>query len=649
MITKFKLAEYGDGHSSSIQWYWWRCHRFVLTHDAEIIALIGGGTSPQFIGAIFECDDNVPTSIVASVVFDQFAANQEVELDEPVLLEAGKDYMFGQARLSGTGGHHYIEGIDQHSVLVNNPFNLWLPESNEESIRFNTAGQPSNILGVDYYDMDYPYEKLIPQIGFVYQAPGFEPTTEPPTTEPPDTTTTTTTTTEAPITTTEPPTTTATTEPPEYIYKYVINKDCVDLHQIINYIVDYICNVEITEENRRAISLFQIVSLNQIIDIIITYICHVNEPEDGFKIIKTQDGTVSIQESVDQFLQYLCNVNVDNNFCFTSKDIVDARTLLTHIIEYLCHFDYDSCILEDEESLHEVLNRYVEYICRHNLGENRIFIPKQTTIHNIIDHWIEYITNLPLRYKDDNMFILDVSVEGEGDVISDPSGIHAPEPQPTFEFPYGTTVKLFPFPSDKWEFGYWVGPETITRVDEKIPVDTLHNILNRIIKYLVYIRLIPNCFDDIQTLAPLHEILNSIVDYVCAIPIDRKCIAFSTTIPCTEGVLPLHRIVNGIVNYICEIELDYDCYTNETALQPILFDLDKYLRNVPSPCDDINEYSHISNIDNLHNVLNAIVTYLCVIPANDIVFIDGDYTTVRQFFRELDLYINHIEIDHSFD
>lgn len=611
-----KLSDYATDFDVSMNW--WRCYRFTLSESITVTGLIGGGTD-VFYGAIFDCDENnTPLNILTSVIFSGSNPDQIITLDTSIELQSGTNYLIGQARKNSTGYHYIITDLNKNQLLSSHPITTWYPET-FNAIRFNDDGSPENILNQDYYDL----HGVMPRIGLQYEI-------------------------EVEITTSAPP-------PVPQFPNYIINNSPASLHQIINYIVDYICNVEIESNN-----CFNIngsgYDIKTIINNIISYLCDINILPNYINIpYEVRDLHGILKYIVD----YLCRINLDVT-CLNISSTNTLNQILNSINTYLCEIQLEyNCLFDEATSLnlHTILNKLCYSLCNINFEENCFNISSPNNLHNILNGICRYLCNISLKYNCINeyaqIYDLSVSVIGQGQVDSNPIGVSCPS-DCYQQFIYGTGVELEAIPDIGWKFDKWKGPFVEQQTFQSSPINNLYDTLNKILNYLCSIYICPNCFAEDQTYS-LHGILDQLSQYVCHINLNYNCMDM-------RNYDNLHNTLNGILKYICNVKLDVDCFSNSgegtnlqyfecdtsdvfSSMYYVLYQIVDYLCNISLDYDCWN----VPNPSSLHNILNAIIDYLCTILVGDNCITDSDVVTLHEFFIALDKYLCFIPVEHCFD
>lgn len=165
---EFRISNYGAGQTTSNHWY--KGFRFRVSQLTVVTHLVGGGSSGDFEIGIYNMvmnGDRVrPASVVASVTASDSTAEQEIELDSPVILYPNTDYVLAQGRSSGAGQHYVISSLNVQEMIAASPrISFWQPDS-DNAFRWDDGGSVDYIVDRDHLDSD----GSIPLIGIVYES-----------------------------------------------------------------------------------------------------------------------------------------------------------------------------------------------------------------------------------------------------------------------------------------------------------------------------------------------------------------------------------------------------------------------------------------------------------------------------------------------
>jgi len=176
----FRIGDYGTGARTGVWFY--RGYVFQVPRETEVTHLVGGGTVNVFDVAIYEVDSSpdpdstsmsprgshVPTAVIASASFEGSDTPQQVqELDSPVTLYPGEDYLIAQGRVEGlSGNHHLVRSLDIRFLSRHTRIESWYPDYERDwSLRFQSNMPAEEIVGNDITGYS---GGALPRIGFHY-------------------------------------------------------------------------------------------------------------------------------------------------------------------------------------------------------------------------------------------------------------------------------------------------------------------------------------------------------------------------------------------------------------------------------------------------------------------------------------------------
>ena len=442
-----------------------------------------------------------------------------------------------------------------------------------------------------------------------------------------------------------------------YNQSYVINKDPVHLHTMINYIVDYMCNIHVDDyciglpPDKR--------DMNTVINHILEYICDIKIEPNYINLPHYSDNLHNI---LDYLFGYVCSITLRQDNCMAIPPTSTLETTLQIISDYLCNITLKyNCLVDDGQSLHSVLNELSFILCNIELENHPFNISNPADLHTVLNGISKYLCNVRVAYDClyayERIYELSVDVVGEGYVLSTPAGINCPS---LCEQSYvsSTVVDLDARAKDGWEFYTWEGPyvDEIGKF-ERARHEPLHNVISRLMNYLCHIHIYPTCFQ-LGMDESLHTVLNRIEEYVCVIHLYDNCMEI-------QNATNLHYILNAILEYICWIPLEVACFSGNIGdggrsgydffnCRPVdstvggsavtIYEIIQYLCEIPLDynCVGSNEPA------TLHEILNAIIDYLCYFDFEGCFLPDWEFS-LHEYFRRLDNYICDIPLVHCLD
>lgn len=430
---------------------------------------------------------------------------------------------------------------------------------------------------------------------------------------------------------------------------FEINNNPTNLNQTVNYIIDYICNVDL--ETNCITPNISPISIQKTINYITEYISDIN-----IQNYISMPLNINVHKTIDYIFKYLCNITIDN--CLFIPAGSSVVTTINIIIQYLTKIQLEyNCVFNEEKilNLHLLLNKLIFYLCNIEFDKNCLNIPTPNNVHTILQGLVNYVCQIEPKYNCidiyDRIYRLTTEVVtdgvGGGRIISFPLGIDCGSDCQQ-EFVGGSSVILEAIPSNLSKFVKWEGPIVEDNNEFLLPnTDHLYNILDKLLVYLCNVYFQPTCLD-IQEPLSLHKTINKFLEYLCVINIDENCM----DIPTPSN---LHTILNGIVKYLCTIKLSVHCFEGNTFINYLECDVNNSSFGMQSLLHKLLDYLcrikldynciKVSNPGSLHEILNGIFTYLCNIRLESCI---GLATTIFEFLRLFNQYICEIDIDDCF-
>lgn len=120
----------------------YRGYRFRVAETLTVTHLIGGGTTANFAGGLYQAAGNQPVELLGSVTFSGTGRQQEAALAAPVTLVPNQDYIVAQGRTGGSGSHQRVGTIGVSSLLSGEPYlPEWFP-ADGDALHWDTTGDP---------------------------------------------------------------------------------------------------------------------------------------------------------------------------------------------------------------------------------------------------------------------------------------------------------------------------------------------------------------------------------------------------------------------------------------------------------------------------------------------------------------------------